>query len=162
MKRKFKSLYEAREFKKAVTNFANNLYTQKVKNNSGSNPKTQKLPIPLKIFLGKNIQYVIDMCIADSGNIQWYYDDFIMDENGFITLETLDENWKKDEVSQHLDPKGLYDDFVDYFRDQQNNIKDLIREYINTLVFNYFGGDTDASWEDYADPEEYAEDEEYE
>jgi hypothetical protein len=116
----------------------------------------------LKGFIKNGTNYTIRMCINDSwsGGIQWYYDELLMEECGFCffdTWESSEENWSdknwealglnKDSV----DPDRKFKTFVDYYDSLSDESQKNIRDFQNKLVYDYFDGNTDISWEDYTD-----------
>ena len=110
-------------------------------------------PQELADWLQSYVTDVIQNAVDDSSEwgTHWYYDDFIMDNQGycdFIT-DTLNDNWG--DVAESLDPRELYDNFEDYFDHQTPNKQKQIASFVNNIAFNYFKGNTDANWKDYAD-----------
>ena len=104
-------------------------------------------------WLQSEVTEIIEMAVNDSSEwgTKWYYDDFIMDNNGYCDFinDSLNDNWG--DISDVVDPRELYDNFDDYFENQTVNRKAQIVNFINNIAFTYFKGNTDANWRDYAD-----------
>ena len=68
-------------------------------------------------WLESEVTSIIEMSVNDSSEwgTHWYYDDFIMDNNGYCDFinDTLNDNWG--DISDVVDPRELYDNFDDYF-----------------------------------------------
>ena len=116
----------------------------------------------LKGFIEDGTNYTIRMCISDSwsGGIRWYYDELLMDEYGccfFDTWESSEENWSDENWEDlglnkdSVDPDRKFETFVDYYNSLSDESQKNIRDFQNKLVYDYFDGNTDISWEDYTD-----------
>lgn len=110
-------------------------------------------PDALAEWLRETVESQIESCVDDSSpwGTHWYYDDFIMEDNGYANLlqDVLNDYWS--DIQEELDPKELYSDFDEYFEAQNPNKQKKIVDFVNAITFNYFKGNTDASYEDYCD-----------
>lgn len=116
----------------------------------------------LKGFIENGTKDTIHMCINDSwsGGIRWYYDDLLMEEDGYCYFETWesseedwnDKNWEKLGLNKDsVDPERKFKTFVDFYQSLSDESQKNIRDFQNKLVYDYFDGTTDISWEDYTD-----------
>ena len=109
------------------------------------------LPTELKNIIIGTQKRIIENCIADSGPLEWYYNDLIYDDG----LPYLGEDYLRDsELYDYFmdNNNGEFDNcenFTDVWDLLDDNMKQQISKVANDFTLKYFKGNTNVDYTDY-------------
>ena len=115
------------------------------------NTNSITLPTELKNIIIGTQKRIIENCIADSGQLEWYYNDLIYDDG----LPYLGEDYLSDsELYDYFmdNNNGEFDNcenFTDVWDLLDDNMKQQISKVANDFTLKYFKGNTNVDYTDY-------------